>query len=543
MISAGIDPCPGGTTQITPGACFVSQWGTRGINEGSLWYPAGTGVDSSGNVYVADGQNHRIQEFTGAGAFVRMWGWGVDDGTAAFQSCTSGCQRGISGSGNGQFTSPSGITTDASGNVYVADTWNHRIEKYDSSGNFLFNWGSQGSGYGSFFTPIGIATNSAGDLFVADQNNNRVQKFLLANLCPGGTTLVVTGVCYVTLVGGYGADDGDFLYPAGAALDSLGNVYVADTMNNRIQKFDNSLVFQSKWGTAGNGEFFSPAAIDADSSGDIYVADANNYRVQKFTSSGAYITQWGGFGSSDGQFRSFFGLAVDGAGNVYVADTMNARIQKFSSTGTFLLKWGGPGSGFGQFSSPQGLAVDSDGNVYVADTNNNNIQKFSFDNPCPGGTTQITLGVCYVTQWGTSGSGNGEFSNPGDIAVDAANNIYVADQANSRIQKFTNGGAYLAQWGTGGTGEGEFDMPRGLSVDSTGNVQVVDQNNHRIQKFTSTGTFLDKWGSYGHANGQFSSPSWIAVFGESIFVMDTENHRIQKFGMSGVFLPLIIKNP
>ncbi|PYE61986.1 NHL repeat-containing protein, partial [Aneurinibacillus soli] len=121
------------------------------------------------------------------------------------------------------------------------------------------------------------------------------------------------------------------------------------------------------------GEFNSPKGIAVDSSGNVYVVDTNNNRIQKFDSSGTYVTQWGSDGSGDGQFSYPQGIAVDSSGNVYVVDSNNKRIEKFDSSGTYITKWGSYGSGDGQFSYPQGIAVDSSGNVYVADTNNNRI--------------------------------------------------------------------------------------------------------------------------------------------------------------------------
>ena len=114
-----------------------------------------------------------------------------------------------------------------------------------------------------------------------------------------------------------------------------------------------------------------------DSGGNVYVADTNNNRIQKFTSNGTFTTALGSRGSGNGQFFSPRGVAVDSGGNVYVVDSGNSRIQQFTSNGTFTTAFGTRGSLNGQFVAPNGVAVDSGGDVYVADTNNNRVQVFT----------------------------------------------------------------------------------------------------------------------------------------------------------------------
>jgi streptogramin lyase len=183
---------------------------------------------------------------------------------------------------------------------------------------------------------------------------------------------------FVTKWGSFGQGDGQFAFPWRVAVDGAGHVYVADTTNHRIQKFDSSGVFLTKWGSYGSGEgqFDSPTGVAVDGSGYVYVADTGNHRIQKFNSSGVPLAQWGSRGPGDGQFNGPAGVAVDGSGRVYVADLDNDRIQKFDSSGAFLTKWGSLGSGDGQFNVPNGVAVDGSSYVYVADHMNHRIQKF-----------------------------------------------------------------------------------------------------------------------------------------------------------------------
>ncbi|OPZ44804.1 MAG: Virginiamycin B lyase [Euryarchaeota archaeon ADurb.BinA087] len=275
--------------------------------------------------------------------------------------------------------------------------------------------------------------------------------------------------------GSYGTADGQFNNPRGVAVDGAGNVYVADTQNDRVQKFTVTGTFITKWGSngPGDGKFSFPHAVAVDTEGNVYVADTYNHRIQKFTPNGTFIMTWGeGPELADGKFSYPHAVAVDTEGNVYVADSYNHRIQKFNRTGSFITKWGdGPGSGDGQFYYPFGIAVDNAGNVYVADSQNNRIQKFNAT-----GT--------FIMKWGDGpGSEDGQFYYPFGIAVDNAGNLYVAEYYNHRIQKFTPNGSYITKWGSYGPGDGQFNYPFGIAVDNAGKVYVVDSNRHRIQKF------------------------------------------------------------
>lgn len=293
--------------------------------------------------------------------------------------------------------------------------------------------------------------------------------------------------------GKLGSGDGEFDGPQGISVDNLGNVYVADSSNDRIQKFSKSGTFIRAWGAHGSGEgqFNAPVDIAADNSGNVYVTDFANHRIQKFGSAGNFIREWGTDGSGNGQFQNIAGVAVDRSGNVYVSDAPsgNDRIQKFTTTGNFITRWGSEGSGDGQFNGPVSVAVDNADNVYVTDQSNSRIQKFKLTTPCPTGTTQVNLGVCFITKWGTFGSGNGQFNASYGVAVDSSGNVYVADQQNHRIQKFRQDGTFATNWGTLGSAEGQFKFPLDVTVFASGvvffdeKVFVSDTSNDRIQVF------------------------------------------------------------
>jgi DNA-binding beta-propeller fold protein YncE len=281
---------------------------------------------------------------------------------------------------------------------------------------------------------------------------------------------------FITQWGSQGFGNGQFNSPNDIAIDSLGNVYVADSGlgNDRIQKFSSNGNYLTQWGSRGRGYglFNSPTGIAIDYADNVYVADIANNLIQKFDNSGTFLTQWGSYGSGEGQFKSPVGVAVDSSGNVYVTDEANHRIQKFDSSGRFLTKWGSYGSDEGQFRYPRNIAIDSSGNVYVTDHRNCRVQKFD------------SVGK-FLTQWGSYGSGEGQFYKPVGVAIDSSGNVYVTDEDSNRIQKFNSVGTFLAQWGSGGNGDGQFFSPAGIDIDSSGNFYVVDKNNYRIQKFAT----------------------------------------------------------
>ncbi len=298
----------------------------------------------------------------------------------------------------------------------------------------------------------------------------------LTLLATAGASSAFASFNYLSQFGSAGSGNGQFQNPIGVAVDSGGDVYVVDTSNNRVQKFDSSGNYLSQFGTsgAGNGQFSFPYGVAVDqSSGAVYVADTSNHRVQKFDSSGNYLSQFGTFGAGNGQLSSPIGVAVNStSGDVYVSDSSNNRVQRFDSGGNYLSQFGTPGAGNGQFSTPIGVAVNStSGDVYVTDSGNNRVEKFD-----SSGT--------YLSQFGSSGAGNGQFSNPYLLAVNSSGDVFGADQGNTRVEQFDSSGNYLSQFGSLGSGDGQFGQLRGVAVDpSSGDVYAADFSGHRVQKF------------------------------------------------------------
>jgi len=277
---------------------FISKFGSFGTGNGQLKNPCGINLDSTGNIYVADITNHRIQKFTSTGTYISQFGsFGTNDG---------------------QFKYPSHVAIDAFGNIYVCDTNNGRIQKFDSTGNYLSKFGSFGTGNGQFSNIEGITIDKTGNIHVVDRNIGRIQKF------------DSTGT-YVSQFGSSGSDDGQFASPTDIAIDAIGNIYVCDLDNCRIQKFTSAGIYVSQFGLYGstNGKLNSPTRIAIDATGNIFVCDSDNLRIQKFNSSGTYVSKFGSVGTDDGQFGSTRGIAIDASGKIYVVDRGNHRIQIF----------------------------------------------------------------------------------------------------------------------------------------------------------------------------------------------------------------------
>ncbi len=298
----------------------------------------------------------------------------------------------------------------------------------------------------------------------------------------------------------------------------------------------NPPVFVAQWGRqgSGDGQFNALEAIAIDSQGNVYVADTENHRIQKFDMNGKFLTKWGSKGVNNGQFESPGGIAVDRENNVYVADTSNNRIQKFDATGKFLGKWGtpcdlqsgkgcvdpdGPGPlklGDGQFNLPIGIAFDRDGNLYITDAFNHRVQKFD-----PTGK--------FLGSFGVFGSGDGQFNITAGIAVDTDGNLYVSDNKNDRVQKFDPTGKFLGKFGGPGTADHQMRRPYHLAGDSSNRIYVTDQGHNRIQIFDAAGNLLTLWGKEGGAPGEFHAPKGIAIYQNFVYIADSDNHRVQKF--------------
>jgi DNA-binding beta-propeller fold protein YncE len=257
--------------------------GARGEVDGELLWPSSVALASDG-VYVTEEAPHRLQKFTTDGKFVARWGGDAANGSWL----------------HGQFNRPSGVAVDAEDQVYVVDTYNHRIQKFRPTGAFVQQWGRHGSGAGELSYPWGIdVSNALGRAYVSDWKNDRIQVFGL-----DGT--------FLTTIGRAGTEPGELRRPAGIALDSDGNVAVADWGNNRVQVFTSEGELVAL--LTGHGDRFSNAALAA------LATRADLAREREAA---------GGIHPLEQYFREPTGLAFDAKGSLYVADTLRHRVQVY----------------------------------------------------------------------------------------------------------------------------------------------------------------------------------------------------------------------
>jgi sugar lactone lactonase YvrE len=532
---------------------YLLKWGSLGTGNGQFNGPDGTAVDASGDVYVVEDINSRIQKFDANGNYLGQFG--------------------SSGTGNGQLSHPLDIQIDAAGNLYVVDWGNNRIEKFDSSGTYLTQWGTLGSGNGQFSEPWRIALDGAGHLYITDHANQRVQEFTTAGV-------------YVTQWGGFGSGNGQFKGPEGMGVDASGHVFVVDSGNNRVEEFDASGTYLAQWGTlgSGNGQFNFPEVLAVAPNGDIYVSDENNARIQKFDNSGSYLLQWGSAGSGNGQFNDPESLALDAAGDVYVADYSNNRVEKFgcaptptptasptpsatptptvtsvsacvpghiqnfAGSGVFgPIVDGGPAAS-SELYFPWGVATDVLGNVYIGDASSYTIRRVD--------SSGIIHAFAGTGTPGTAGDGGpaaaAQLNGVAEMTMDTAGNLYYADYTANKVRKIDAAGIITTVAGTGTAGfsgdggpatAAKLNAPYGVAVDPGGNLYIADETNSRIRKvdpagvittFAGTGTAGFSGDGGPSIAAQINHPIAIASDANgNIYIADINNDRVRKVDAAG----------
>jgi uncharacterized protein (TIGR03437 family) len=405
-----------------------------------LNFPSGVAVDSAGDLYIPEPDNGRIRKISN-GVITSVVGNSLvgDNGPAT----------------SAELSYPEGVAVDATGSLYIADVGHSRIRKISNgvittvagNGTQGFSGDNGPATSAQLALPEGIAVDSAGSVYIADRNNHRIRKV------SGGVITTVAGNGTQGFSGDNGpATSAELDYPEGVAVDSAGNLYIADTYNARVRKVSGGVITTVAGdGTVGfSGDNIAatsaqlvPAAVVVDSAGNLYVADNYNNRVSK-VSNGVITTVAGdgapGFSGDNGPATSAIlgypeGLAVDSSGNLYIADWGNNRIRRVSNGVIATVA----GSGTGGFSgdngpatsaelwSPQGVAVDSAGNVYIADNDNNRIRILtpsgarctysvtpaSLQAPALGGSVTVSIQTAASCAWAVSGL-------PGWITVSSA---------------------------------------------------------------------------------------------------------------------------
>ncbi len=290
------------------------------------------------------------------------------------------------------------------------------------------------------------------------------------------------------VVGAAGSEPGQFQYPHGIAVAADGTIYVADARNHRIQHLSADGKVLQTWGTfadvskgaesAPGGTFNEPWGIAVAPDGSVFVADTWNNRIQKFSADGKFIKMWGYFGQAE-QPDAFWGprgLAISPLGQLLVTDTGNKRVVVFDLDGNPITSFGENGSDVGQLNEPVGIAVDTSGKVYVADTWNQRIQVFE---PAADGKS-----YAYLLNWEITGWYGESLDNKPFLAVDATGNVFATDPESNRILEFDSQGKFIRGWGDAGSGDNGFNLAAAVAVDAQGNVWVTDANNARIMHFT-----------------------------------------------------------
>jgi sugar lactone lactonase YvrE len=492
-----------------------------------------------------------------------------------------------------RFSQPSGVAVDGAGNLYIADKYNQVIRRVGTNGTISTLAGNRGEGFSNgpalsaaFNQPVATVVDHLGNLYIADSANHAVRKLDRAGQV---TTLAGNGTA------GFSGDRGQagaarLNHPVSVTVDGAGNVYIADRLNHRIRKVDTQGVIST---VAGNGQagyggdqgqasaasLNQPWDVAIDSAGNLYIADSANHAIRK-VAPGGIITTVAGIGqpglSGDGgpanraRLHQPLGVAVDGAGNLFIADAYNHRIRQVSPDGTIYTV---AGSGFSELSNggfdgdngpattarlfyPFDLALAPDGGLYVADTNNQRIRKLTPLAAAPAPLIRTFAGSGEIGAQGGGFAGDGgpaaqaKFKVVSGLALDAENNLYVADSANHRVRKIDPQGRIGTVAGNGLAGlsgdaglavAARLNKPVGLALDQAGNLYIADAGNHAVRKVDSYGLISTLAGTGVAGNqdgmarlGQLRAPEAVAVdHTGAVFVADTGNHCVRRIDSLG----------
>ena len=576
---------------------YSGDWGAATAAE--LHGPSSVAVDGSGNIYIADEHNNCIRRVNTSGVISTFAGNGIagfgGDGGAATAA---------------ELFWPKGIMIDGAGNVYIADDGNSRIRKVKISGiiNTFAGNGTPGySGDGGAATaaelhePCGIAIDGSGNIYIAESWNHCIRKvnsFGIINTYAGNGTNGFSG-------DGGPASVAELCYPYAISFDGSGNLYIADNGNNRIRKINSSGListfagngtsgFSGDGGAATDAELYAPAGVTVDIGGNVFIVDELNQRIRKINNSGVISTYAGngisGYSGDGGQATSAdlnypWGLTVDLSGNILIADWANNRVRK---VGSCSLPSVGTITGSSTVTSGTTITLTdtTNGGTWSASNSHTTISSgvvtgvsegidtisYAVTNSC--GTATVTFALSVDTLIGgspcniiTTIAGNGipgysgdggaatdaELLQPYSVAVDATGNVYIASQLENRILKVNNIGVISTYAGNGTAGysgdgsaatDAELNGPYSVAVDISGNVYIADYGNNRIRKVNSSGAIS----TYaGNGTGGYSGDGGLATAAElngpfcvtfdvsgNVYISDFINNSIRKVNSSGV---------
>lgn len=517
-------------------------------------------VLSDGSMWYADSQNARVVKISADGTILRTIG--------------------RSGSDEGEFAGTvTSITQDTDGNLYVLDYCH--VYKLDFNGGFIKSWASCGDGGGSAMSePKGIHYSQHDDvLLVSDTIHNRIIKF-------------DTSGNYLGEFGSGGSGDGQFDRPQGLTTDSAGNIYVVDVYNHRVEVFDASgnfvRTFGNNSGSADDPYYFEyPKDVEVLGDGNIIVTSQNSQRIKRYTNTGVFVLQWGENGTGTSQFTTPQYLAKTSDESIWVSDPSQKRLQKFGNTGTHLLTISNSKQENGSFINPSSVAFDTSGNEYVLDSTGR-VQKFNstgtyLSTPIANVNDQVVSGAWHVAvspinghifisadtvvavyrnngtyintvgEHGVNGgaSGNGDFNNARGMDFDSSGNLYVADFSNQRIQKFdithledadfdsTYNGGFVASWDL----TGQINNPSQVFVDrNTDTIYVSGENtgsNHPIRKYNtsgvSQGVAFDHFGACEDSQGYYAVDGLFMASNGKYYVSDGYCNKIQEYNADGTY--------
>lgn len=503
--------------QFDPAGTFLQEYPTDQescfLDDEHLCAPYGIAFDSTGKMYIADTENHRVQVFS------------FTAGAPVYHSTIG--ESFNSGSDPDHFNYPVRVAVDGLDRVYVVDSENHRIQRceYDDG---LTVWecetfdgtGFEGNAIDELAYPQGIAVHGS-NVFIADSDNYRVKKCDLSGSC----SILIS----------------DLAWPLDVAVDSAGAVYVVENSNSyTVSKNDAAGNFIGVFAGVNRAPYLtdqtrmnSPAGVGVDRSGNIYVLEQRGHRLLKLNPNGTRLWTIGEPGISLRDNTHFGHLrgsaAFDASGRVYVSDTNRHRVQIYSAAGAYFNTIGTPNQADcdnAHFNSPNGVAISPlNGDIFVVDRENHRVQVFT-----SGRIYKGTLGDPNCSP----GSDNSHLDWPHGVAVDQSGNIYVADRGNHRVQKFNSSLVHVKTFGQTGVFNNNYGVvaePIGVAVDAAGRVFVLENWNRRVQVFDADGAFLTSIGqSWGGGTAQMRSPQSIALDSAGcLYVAERENHRVQKF--------------